>query len=90
VVTAGSKGSYYGHNETIKHQETVQVKEEDVVDTTGAGDAFSGALLYGLIKGYSFEESMTLGAKSASNTIRCTYSVDPSLSIEKINKGEIQ
>jgi sugar/nucleoside kinase (ribokinase family)/DNA-binding CsgD family transcriptional regulator len=88
VVTAGDEGSYYGQDDVVKHQEVVLVKAEQLVDTTGAGDAFSGALLYGLIKGYSFEESMKLGASSASNTIQSIYSVDPSLSIDKIKRGE--
>ncbi len=37
------------------------VKAEAVVDPTGCGDAFRGALLYGLEKGWSLERSVALG-----------------------------
>lgn len=34
---------------------------EEVVDTTGAGDVFNGAFLYGIINGYNAFEAMRLG-----------------------------
>ena len=37
------------------------IKAVDVIDPTGCGDAFRGALLYGLEKGWSLERSVALG-----------------------------
>ncbi len=37
------------------------VKAADVIDPTGCGDAFRGALLFGLEKGWSLERSVALG-----------------------------
>ena len=37
------------------------VKAADVIDPTGCGDAFRGALLYGLEKGWSLQRSVALG-----------------------------
>lgn len=88
VVTAGVEGSFFGEDGQVHHQAIIKVKQEDVLDTTGAGDAFSGALLYSLINGFAFEKSVSIGALSASNTIRSRYSVDKSLSFDKLIKGE--
>ena len=37
------------------------IQAEGVIDPTGCGDAFRGALLYGLEKGWSLERSVALG-----------------------------
>jgi len=34
---------------------------EDVVDTTGAGDAFNGGFIYGILKGYSLADALRCG-----------------------------
>jgi sulfofructose kinase len=44
--------------------------EVDVVDTTGAGDTFHGAFLYGLLAGWSVER--TLDFSNAAAALCCT------------------
>ena len=44
-----------------ERQHVPGVKAEAVVDPTGCGDAFRGALLFGLEKGWSLERSVALG-----------------------------
>jgi sulfofructose kinase len=51
----------------VFHQSVFKV---DVVDTTGAGDAFYGAFLYGLVKGWSLQEIVRFS--SATAAIKCT------------------
>jgi sugar/nucleoside kinase (ribokinase family) len=86
VVTMGTKGSYVGDKDKIVYQKAFTVKQEKIVDVTGAGDAFSSAVLYGIIKGKSLEEAVKMGAINASLTVQLPYAVNPNISIKKINK----
>jgi ribokinase len=47
VVTIGEKGCIYSADDRIFHSPGFEVK---AVDTTGAGDVFHGAFIYGLLK----------------------------------------
>ena len=67
AITTGSKGCTTYYNSTI---EQVGAFKVDVVDTTGAGDAFNVGLLYGLLKGLDFRTSALLG--NAIAAIKCT------------------
>jgi len=42
----------------------------DVVDTTGAGDSFNGALAYALLSGIELNEAIRFSNKAASKTIQ--------------------
>ena len=86
VITVGTKGSYYGEKNQINHQNAYIIPNHLVVDVTGAGDAFSSALIYGLITKHTFEESIKIGAVNSSLTIQSNYSVNPKLSINLIKK----
>ena len=86
VVTAGSKGCIYRNTKEHKIQKAFNVKKELIKDVTGAGDAFSAAVIYGLVNGKSLEESVSYGTASASLTIQSDKSVYPDLSIRKIIK----
>lgn len=65
VITLGAEGSivYDGSLHTV---EAVPTK---AVDTTGAGDIFAGAFLYGITNGKSYVESADLGNKAASHLV---------------------
>ncbi len=54
IITLGSKGSIIVSRELIKHIPAYKVK---IVDTTGAGDAFNGALAVFLAEGYDIVEA---------------------------------
>ena len=62
VVTLGEKGSYYMN---ISEHGYVQANQVEVKDTTGAGDAFNGALAVGLRQGNSLRESILYSSKVA-------------------------
>lgn len=54
LVTLGPKGCYYVHKSGVGHIATYDTK---VIDTTGAGDAFLGGVLYQITRGrYNVEE----------------------------------
>jgi sugar/nucleoside kinase (ribokinase family) len=86
IVTAGTKGSYYGKENKVMHQKPFLIKADQIVDVTGAGDAFSSALLYGVIKGESLEKSVKFGTVNSSLTIQVPFAVNPNLSIKKLEK----
>ncbi|MEY9976425.1 PfkB family carbohydrate kinase [Lysinibacillus sp. RC79] len=66
VVTLGSKGSFY-----MNHEESgwVQALRVDTIDTTGAGDAFNGALTVALCRGESLRSSIVFATKVAAYVV---------------------
>jgi pseudouridine kinase len=53
-----------------------------VVDSTGAGDAFAGAVIFGLLNDVPVDEAMRLGVTAASLTLQSRQTVLPTLSQE--------
>lgn len=88
IVTLGEKGSMYvDYNSDYKYD----AFDVDVVDTTGAGDAFTGALVKSLVDGREvsdaikyahFVSSIVVGRKGAQTSIPSEEEV-----YEFINKG---
>ncbi|MDM5248231.1 ribokinase [Lysinibacillus sp. G4S2] len=66
VVTLGSKGSFYMNR---KESGWVQALSVDTIDTTGAGDAFNGALAVGLCRGDSLRSSIEFATKVAAYVV---------------------
>ena len=62
IVTLGAGGSYYLGEETI-YQEAYKVK---VVDTTGAGDTFTGYYIGMRAKGKAIPKALQIASKAAS------------------------
>jgi len=67
VIKLGEKGSLISHNGEISMIDAVRTK---AVDTTGAGDAYAGGILFGLINNMPMKEASklasALGAKVVS------------------------
>ncbi len=68
AVTRSEKGSIIVDGEQRIHQEAVAVDE--VVDTTGAGDAYAAAFLFGWTTGQSLKECAELGTRVATAVIQ--------------------
>ena len=66
-VTCGRRGSYFATSATSFFQPALPV---DVVDSTGAGDVFHGASLFGILQGYT--ETGTVLFASAAAALACT------------------
>lgn len=62
VLTQGEKGSVYYDGEQCISQEIFKVK---TVDTTAAGDTFTGYFVGGILNGDSPEEAMRVAAKAS-------------------------
>ena len=67
VLTKGKDGALI-IDKGVEYQ-VPAIPPEKLVDTTGAGDAFAGGVLYGLSEGFSPDKAGLLGAKAASKTI---------------------
>ncbi|EIB7461354.1 sugar kinase [Salmonella enterica] len=66
-VTRGSEGCNWLEKAAVRHQPGFTV---EVVDTTGAGDVFHGALAFGLARGYAIEEAVRFASGVAA--LKCT------------------
>ncbi len=67
VITLGSEGSIGLEGKKVFRQEAHKV---DIVDTTGAGDIYRGAFLYGWIEGWPMEKSMRFASVAAGLSCR--------------------
>ena len=64
VITLGSKGVYFQNSKENYFVEAAKLKEE-VLDTTGAGDAFNGALSYALSNEFNYKNALVFANKVA-------------------------
>lgn len=63
VMTLGEQGAYY-YDGTAESGTRIPGRRVNVVDTTGAGDAFTGALATGLSMGHSFTDAIALANRA--------------------------
>nr|WP_047985759.1 carbohydrate kinase [Ornithinibacillus californiensis] len=83
VVTNGKKGALIGNNrEGIQHIPALEVTE--VRDVTGAGDAFSAAVIYAWLEGESLANIAKAGAINSAKTIQTNYTVRQDLSAQQL------
>ncbi|HEX2905420.1 MAG TPA: PfkB family carbohydrate kinase, partial [Phototrophicaceae bacterium] len=79
VVTMGDKGLAYADGSGGGF---IRAIHTNVVDTTGAGDALTGAVIFGLLNEVPLDEAMRLGVTAASLTLQTAETVVPNLSQE--------
>ncbi len=63
VLTLGKDGAKYAHGEEVYHQPIFKVQ---AIDTTAAGDTFTGYFLAGLIENMPVAEILKMSAKASS------------------------
>lgn len=82
VITLGHNGLLYQTGDTFKHLPAFKVQ---ALDTTGAGDIFHGAFVYGLHEGLSFLDTLNLAQATAalSTLTQGGYASIPSLAAVK-------
>jgi len=66
ILTVGSLGSYYICGETVMYQEAYRV---EAVDTTAAGDTFTGFYLASILRGEEVNTALRIAAKASSITV---------------------
>nr|WP_269153298.1 PfkB family carbohydrate kinase [Neobacillus sedimentimangrovi] len=83
IITNGKKGSMIGNkDEGIIHVPAVETS--NIVDVTGAGDAFSAAVIYTWLEGKSFIDIAKAGSINASKTLQSPYTVRQDLSATQL------
>ena len=81
VVTLGERGLAYADSSGGGYIRAIQT---EVVDTAGAGDAFSGAVIFGMLNGVPIDGAMRLGAAAASLTLQSEDTVLQSLNADML------
>ena len=64
IITMGEKGIYFANEKEEYFIDALQLKDQ-VIDTTGAGDAFNGAFAVGLANDLKFKDALIFANKVA-------------------------
>jgi len=79
IITLDEHGVVYGSEETTGH---IPAITGPVVDPTGASDAMTAAIIFGLLEDIPLDESVRLGVNAAALTMRSRESVRPDLDVD--------
>jgi sugar/nucleoside kinase (ribokinase family) len=84
VITDGARGGKVCINHKVSFFAGEKVK--NVVDTTGAGDAFASGMVAGVLYGKSYDDSVLWGIKNATSVLKHVGAKKGLLSLGEINK----
>jgi pseudouridine kinase len=79
LITLAEEGVVYATADASGH---VPAMAADIVDTTGASDAMTAAVVFGLLNDIPIDEAVRLGASAAALTLACSDTVCMDLSLE--------
>jgi pseudouridine kinase len=79
IVALAEFGVVYASAETTGQIPALQTQ---IADPTGAGDAMTAAIIFGLLEGIPLDECVRLGVTAASLTLRTHDTVRPDLSVD--------
>ena len=81
LITLAEFGVCYASSETSGQLPAIKTQ---IVDPTGAGDAFTAAVLFALLNDIELDEAVKLGLSAGSITLRHPGTVLPDLTLEKL------
>jgi pseudouridine kinase len=81
LVTLGATGLVYATSQESGH---VPALTRDIIELTGAGDALTAAVIFGLLNDFAVSEAVRLGASAAALTLQSRETVSPDLSLERL------
>ena len=84
VITDGERGGKVSVAGKVSIFEGIKVK--NVVDTTGAGDAFASGMVAGVLYGKTYEQAVKWGVKNATNVLKYIGAKKGLLTLGEINK----
>lgn len=78
-ISLGDNGAYYKEG---KEEGIIKTEKLDLISATGAGDAFSAAILLGHVKGLSAKETARLGVACASIAMEAKTAVNEKMNLK--------
>jgi len=81
VITLSDFGLNYATNDEVGY---IPPTYNEMIDTTGTGDAVTAAIMFGMLNNLSTLECMRLGAAAASLTLQSSDTVVPDLSLDML------
>ncbi|MFZ5918626.1 MAG: carbohydrate kinase family protein [Chloroflexota bacterium] len=81
IITLADQGLVYATPHASGH---IPAMECEIVDLTGAGDALTAAVLFGLLNHFPVDEAVRLGVSAAALTLQCRDTVCSDLSLENL------
>lgn len=82
ILTLGEKGVYFGNKDTVIKQEAKRVK---AVDSTGAGDTFTGYFLASISKGEAIESALYKASVAAAIAVTRKGATSSIPSLEEVS-----
>lgn len=82
VITLEENGVLYKYNNQIKIMPTVKVK---TIDSTGAGDIFHGAFVYGLANNFEYEKTLKFAVLASALSVTRVGSYKSIPTLEEMN-----
>lgn len=79
IITLADQGLVYATPSESGH---IPAIECEIKDLTGAGDALTAAVIFGLLNDFPVDEAVRLGVSAAALTLQCRETVCPELSLE--------
>ena len=86
IISLGEYGVCYANSETSGHIPAVRTP---TLDPTGAGDALTATVLFGLLNNIELDEAVRLGISAYSLTLRHSGAVLNDLSLEKLYNEQV-
>lgn len=79
IITLADQGLVYATPDASGH---IPAVECEIIDLTGAGDALTATVIFGLLNDFSVDEAVRLGVSAAALTLQCRDTVCPELSLD--------
>ena len=82
-ITLGSDGVYCANNKEMFHIPGVKI---DIINATGAGDAFMSGIVYGFMNDFNLNETAKFAISSSLVALSHKNTINPNFSVDLINK----
>lgn len=83
IISTGQDGAYYFSRRNgkvkVRHFKAENINSEEIVETTGAGDALTAGLAAGIMNEYSIDQAIELGIRASALTVKSELTCNPDL-----------